>query len=63
MRQRSGSDALTSLSGPDIDWVLVAGGFGVAAGRAETAEQLAELIKQGLSHEGPFLIHAALLRG
>jgi hypothetical protein len=33
----------------------------VAAGRADTCEQLAELIKKGLQQQGPFLIHAALV--
>lgn len=54
------SSGMTSLSGPAIDWVALATGMGVAAGRAETAEQLAALINQGLEQAGPFLIHAAL---
>eukprot|EP00878_Enallax_costatus_P032061 GHUV01035155.1.p1 GENE.GHUV01035155.1~~GHUV01035155.1.p1 ORF type:complete len:567 (+),score=154.25 GHUV01035155.1:681-2381(+) len=63
MRQRTGSNALTSLSGPEIDWVSLARGLGVPAGRADTADELAELIHQGLQQQGPFLIHAALTRG
>ncbi|WIA19312.1 hypothetical protein OEZ85_003945 [Tetradesmus obliquus] len=62
MRQRTPgtSSGMTSLSGPAIDWVALATGMGVAAGRTETAEQLAALINQGLEQAGPFLIHAAL---
>jgi acetolactate synthase-1/2/3 large subunit len=62
MRQRTpgSSTGLTSLAGPVIDWVALATGMGVPAGRAETVEQLAALINKGLDQAGPFLIHAAL---
>lgn len=61
MRQRTtGSNALTSLTGPEIDWVALATGMGVSAGRADTAEQFAELMDKGLNTKGPFLIHADL---
>lgn len=62
MRQRTpgSSQGLTSLAGPAIDWVALATGMGVPAGCAETGEQLATLIEQGLARAGPFLIHAAL---
>jgi acetolactate synthase-1/2/3 large subunit len=61
MRQRTGqANSLTSLAGPAIDWVALATGMGVPAGRAETCEQLAELMHKGLECPGPFLIHAAL---
>lgn len=61
MRQRTGqANSLTSLAGPAIDWVALATGMGVGAGRADTCEQLAELMRRGLQQPGPFLIHAAL---
>lgn len=61
MRQRTGqANNLTSLAGPAIDWVALATGMGVPAGRAETCEQLVELIQKGLQQQGPFVIHAAL---
>lgn len=61
MRQRTGqANSLTSLAGPAIDWVALATGLGVPAGRADTCEQLAELLQRGLQEQGPFLIHAAL---
>jgi hypothetical protein len=52
--------ALTSLSSPDIDWVALAAGMGVPAGRAETAGQLAELVREGLRRDGPFLVMAVI---
>jgi acetolactate synthase-1/2/3 large subunit len=62
MRQRTAqANSLTSLTGPVIDWVALATGMGVPAGRADTCEQLAELIQRGLEQQGPFLIHAALV--
>ena len=61
MRQRTGqANSLTSLDGPAIDWVALAAGMGVPGGRADSCEQLIELIKQGLQQRGPFLVHAAL---
>jgi acetolactate synthase-1/2/3 large subunit len=61
MRQRTGhANSLTSLAGPVIDWVALATGMGVPAGQAETSQQLAKLMQQGLQRQGPFLIHAAL---
>jgi len=61
MRQRTGqANSLTSLAGPLIDWVALATGMGVPAGRADDCQQLAELIQRGLQEQGPFLIHAAL---
>jgi acetolactate synthase-1/2/3 large subunit len=61
MRQRTGqANSLTSLAGPAIDWVALATGLGVPAGRADTCEQLAELLQRGLQEQGPFVIHAAL---
>jgi acetolactate synthase-1/2/3 large subunit len=62
VRQRTPgtSNGLASLAGPVIDWVALATGMGVPAGRAETCEQLAALIEKGLAQPGPFLIHAAL---
>lgn len=61
MRQRSGNPGqLTSLAGPEIDWVALASGMGVPAGRAQDCQQLIQLINQGLQQQGPFLIHADL---
>lgn len=61
MRQRTGnSHAFTSLTAPAIDWVALAAGMGVPAGRAESVDEMAAMIEKGLQTRGPFLIHAAL---
>jgi acetolactate synthase-1/2/3 large subunit len=48
------------LSGPDIDFVSIATGFGVPATRARTAEELAEQFAAALAAPGPHLIDAAV---
>jgi acetolactate synthase-1/2/3 large subunit len=48
--------ALTDLTGPDIDWVKIAEGFGVPAVSVTTAQELAHAIQRGLLEQGPFLI-------
>jgi len=52
--------ALTDISNPPIDWVMLAQGMGVAATRADTCEQLAEQLAAALDRPGPSLIEAAL---
>jgi acetolactate synthase-1/2/3 large subunit len=54
------SKALTDISNPQIDWVKLAQGLGVAASRADTCEQLAEQLAAALDRPGPSLIEAAL---
>lgn len=67
MRQRvpapkgSASRDLVSLAGPDIDWVSLAAGMGVAGGLARTAEEMAHLMRRWLDNPGPFLIQAVLV--
>jgi acetolactate synthase-1/2/3 large subunit len=51
---------MLSLDRPDIDFVGVARGLGVEGGRAETAEELASLLRRGLAARGPFLIEAVV---
>jgi acetolactate synthase-1/2/3 large subunit len=53
---------LLDLGGPDLDFVALAGGMGVPATRAETAEQLADQLRQALAEPGPHLIDAVLAR-
>jgi acetolactate synthase-1/2/3 large subunit len=50
------SRRLFSLGDPDIGWVRLAEGFGVEAARAETLEQLADLLAASYRRPGPFLI-------
>ena len=52
--------ALLDLSRPDLDFVALATGMGVAATRAGTAEELAEQLQQALAAPGPHLIDAVL---
>jgi acetolactate synthase I/II/III large subunit len=51
---------LTDLSGPAIDWVALAKGFGVPGVRVETADQLATQLARRLKQSGPSLIEAVM---
>ncbi len=50
------TSALIDLAGPDLDWVKIAGGFGVPAVSVTSVKELAEGLKRGRSEKGPFLI-------
>ncbi|MFI0370586.1 acetolactate synthase large subunit [Actinomadura sp. 1N219] len=52
--------ALTSLADPSIDWVALAGSYGVPARRAATGEDLAAALRAALAEDGPQLIEMAL---
>ena len=54
------ADGLTRLDGPRVDWVALAGGFGVAAARAATAGELSQAIKRAVAEGGPRLIEMTL---
>jgi acetolactate synthase-1/2/3 large subunit len=51
---------LFEIGRPDLDWVHLARGMGVPASRAETLDELAGGLKQGLKGEGPKLIEIRL---
>ena len=51
---------MLDLGNPAIDWRQVANGMGVEAARAETLEQLADLLGQSVRRSGPFLIELML---
>jgi acetolactate synthase-1/2/3 large subunit len=51
---------LLDLSRPDLDFVALATGMGVPAGRATTAEELAEQFAKALAEPGPHLIEAVV---
>jgi acetolactate synthase-1/2/3 large subunit len=62
-RVRAGSagekaKAQLDLSAPDLDFVQIAGGFGVPAVRATTAEDFGAAFERALSEPGPHLIEA-----
>lgn len=48
------------IEDPDIDWVKLAGGMGVAAERVTTVRRFAEVFDAALRKRGPFLIEGAL---
>jgi acetolactate synthase-1/2/3 large subunit len=50
---------MLDLGNPDIDWVRIAEGFGVAAARADTMERFNDLFLQANARSGPFLIELA----
>ena len=52
--------AMLDLDRPALDWLSLAKGMGVEAGRAEDAEGFSRLLEAALSRPGPFLIEAVL---
>jgi acetolactate synthase-1/2/3 large subunit len=52
--------SFTDLSQPVIDWVALAGGFGVPGARVETADALVRELERALAEPGPFLIEALI---
>jgi acetolactate synthase-1/2/3 large subunit len=50
--------AQLDLGRPDLDFVKIAGGFGVPGRRVETAEQLGDALSGALAEPGPHLIEA-----
>jgi len=51
---------MMDLTRPDLDWVKLAEGQGVAASRASTAGEFAAQIRDAMNHPGPRLIEAVL---
>jgi acetolactate synthase-1/2/3 large subunit len=56
---RNANDILT-IGRPDLDWVSLAKGQGVEAGRATTLDELATELRRGLASSGPYLIEVVL---
>lgn len=54
------TNAMFELQRPDLDWVQLAGGFGVEAARADTMERFNDLFAAAVRRRGPFLIEACL---
>ncbi len=50
------ASALLDIDDPEIDWVALAGSFGIDAVRVETMEQFSKSIDAGLATQGPYLI-------
>ncbi|HEY4372051.1 MAG TPA: acetolactate synthase large subunit [Burkholderiales bacterium] len=53
------TDMLT-LDRPDLDWLALAKGQGVEAGRAANLDELATQFKRALARKGPYLIEIAM---
>src|SRR5215510_8804641 len=51
---------MLSLRRPDLDWVSLARGLGVAAARASDCDQLIKALNAGLRSQGPYLIEVAI---
>jgi acetolactate synthase-1/2/3 large subunit len=51
---------MLNLDRPNLDWVSLAKGHGVAAGRATTLEEFAEEFRRGLSVKGPYVVELAM---
>ena len=51
---------MLDLDQPALDWVSLAKGMGVEAGRADTCERFDALLDSALSRRGPFLIEAVI---
>jgi acetolactate synthase-1/2/3 large subunit len=58
---KNANDMLT-IGRPDLDWVSIAKGHGVEAGRATTLEELAKEFKRGIASSGPYLIEVVMRR-
>ncbi|GGD12136.1 acetolactate synthase large subunit [Aureimonas glaciei] len=52
--------AMLDLDRPNLDWVRLAQGMGVEAGRATDADGFVTLLKAALRGQGPFLIEAVI---
>ena len=51
---------MLTLDRPFLDWVMIAKGFGVEAGRATTLDEMAVQFKRGLDHSGPYLVELVM---
>ncbi len=55
-----GAKALLDLGDPDIDFVKLGAGLGIASRRVDTAEQLNRALKRAIGDRGPHLIEAVI---
>jgi acetolactate synthase-1/2/3 large subunit len=51
---------MLEIGRPDLDWVALARGMGVDAGRATTNAEFVRELRAGLASEGPYLIEAVI---
>jgi acetolactate synthase-1/2/3 large subunit len=60
--QKAGPKATSQLdlSGPDLDFVSIGTGMGIASSRAETAEDLVDALRRAIAEPGPHLIEVVI---
>ena len=51
---------MLEIGRPDLDWVALATGMGVPAGRALDCASLRQQFQRGLAEPGPYLIEVVL---
>ena len=51
---------MMSLDRPHLDWLALARGHGIEAGRANNLEELAREFKRALAVRGPYLIELVM---
>jgi len=51
---------MLEIGRPDLDWVSLARGMGVPGARAETLDEMARLVANGLASDGPSLVELAV---
>ncbi len=54
------ANSMLTLGNPNLDWVMIAKGFGVEGGRASNFDELAVQFKRGLDRHGPYLVELVL---
>ena len=52
------ASSLFDIGNPTIDWVSIGKGFGVPGGKANTSEELCNLLEKSYETPGPFIIQA-----
>ena len=52
--------SMLTLGDPNLDWVMIAKGFGVEAGCATNFDELAVQFKRGLARHGPYLVELVM---
>ena len=57
-KQKQENPLAFDIDRPDLDWVAMATGIGVAAGRATSCEELTVQLQRGLAEPRPYLIEA-----
>jgi len=51
---------MLEIDKPSIDWLQIAGGMGISATSATTAEEFYQQLEEALAHQGPRLIEAVV---